>query len=285
MYLIDFIKSLARKSNIGLIIFLILNIGLVMSIFSAGFQNSGGIIVGALAYILSLAIALSPVGEWILRLQTGCKKIKNKNINERLNRLFAEVYYNAKKIESSLPTNIKLFISNDKNPNAFATGRKTICLTRGLLKYSDDKIKAIFAHELGHLAHKDTDLILIVVIGNFIVSAMFIIYRIFINVIVICLALINRSFGTLLASIFIDFILVGIMNLWTKLGVFLVMHSSRANEFSADKFAFYCGYGQELEEFLAIFEGEGKQGLWASLASTHPDAEDRADRLQELWVV
>lgn len=282
MYFIDFTKNITNKSNIGILIYLILNMLMVAGMFSGGFSDIAGIFIGLIAYVISLIIALSPIGEWILRLQTGCKKIKRKEFINRLEPLFNEVYTKAKKLNSSIPDGVQLFISNDEEANAFATGRKTICLTKGFLNYSDEQIKATFAHELGHLAHKDTDLILMVTIGNFIVTAMFIIYRILVNIVGIIVGAVSEGIGTIFYNIFIDFILVAMMWIWTKIGTILVMHSSRQNEYLADEFAFNCGYGDSLAAVLDTFSGSSQKGLWANLASSHPDSDDRIAKLQEL---
>lgn len=281
-YFVDFVKNITKKSNIGVFIYLILNTLIVVALFSGGFSSVSGVFVGIIAYAISLVIALSPVGEGILRIQTGCKKIKRKEFVNRLEPLFNEVYAKAKKINPSIPDDVQLFMSNDEEPNAFATGRKTICLTKGFLGCSDEQIKAIFAHELGHLAHKDTDLILIITIGNFIVTAFFILYRIIFSFIGIFMSIASKDFGTLFVHCLIDLILVAMMWVWTKIGTVLVMHSSRQNEYLADEFAFNCGYGDNLALVLDTFSGSGTKGLWATLASTHPESDDRIARLQEL---
>lgn len=87
-----------------------------------------------------MVIALSPIGEWILRVQNGCKSISDPADKERFEPLFQEVYSKAKQMNPGLPDNIRLFISNNEEPNAFATGRKTVCVTRGLSIYSDEQI-------------------------------------------------------------------------------------------------------------------------------------------------
>lgn len=50
-----------------------------------------------LLYIASISIAVSPIGEYILRRQNGCRKIQETGVIERLEPLFREVYYKAKK--------------------------------------------------------------------------------------------------------------------------------------------------------------------------------------------
>lgn len=278
MYLVDFFQRLIKKKNIGIIIYLILNTILVIGLF----QDP---LVGIILYALSLVLALSPFGEWILRVQQGCKPLARKEHIERLQPLFQEVYSKAKVLDPSIPDDIKLFISNDSAPNAFATGRKTICLTKGLLEYRDEEIKATLAHEFGHLSNKDTDLILIVSVGNMIVTVMFIIYRVIFNVIGFMTSIVSRSFSGLIITFFINVILVGMMWLWTKLGTLLVMNSSRKNEFEADAFAHKCGYGapliQVLDHFSEMELGAAK-GLWANLASSHPDPDQRIGSLQLL---
>ena len=55
----------------------------------------------------------------------------------------------------------RVFVSPEEQPNAFATGRSpshsAICVTQGLLKLLDrNQIRAVLAHELGHIKNRDT---------------------------------------------------------------------------------------------------------------------------------
>lgn len=267
---------------------------MIVAIFSSGFTSVEGIVLGLVIYIVSLTIALSPIGEWVLRLQNGCRKITIPEYIERLEPIFREVYSKAKELNPELPSDIRMFISDSNDPNAFATGRKTVCVTRGLLNYSDEQIKGVLAHEFGHLAHKDTDSILVVAVGNFIVSAIFVIIRVFANIFMgigqFMTALMSRSIGGIIASFFIgigrvvaDFMLVLIMRAWTQLGVWLCMYSSRKNEYEADEYAFNCGYGEDLCQVLESFGTvKGATGLFAALVSSHPQNYDRINRLRNL---
>ena len=294
MYILDFFKNLFRKRNIGLIIWLVLNTALIVFLFSGGFSSVGGAFLGLGIYLVSLVIALSPIGEWILRLQTGCKKMKNEADIARMQPLFDEVYSRAKARNPELPNNVKLFISESEDPNAFATGRKTICVTRGLFRYSDEHIKGVLAHEFGHLAHKDTDAILVVSVGNMIVTAIFVVIRVLANLIMgfaeIMTAILSDNIGGVIASIFMglgrviaDFMLSILMWLWTQLGVWLCMSSSRGNEYEADEYAHNCGYGEELCEVLESFGSSGgSKGLFAALSSSHPANEKRIARIRSL---
>jgi len=55
----------------------------------------------------------------------------------------------------------KLYVIPDESPNAFATGRNpskgAVAVTEGLLRaLNRDEIAGVIAHELGHIAHRDT---------------------------------------------------------------------------------------------------------------------------------
>ena len=297
MYLVDFFKRMARKSNIPVIIYLVLNIFVIAGIV---YLMCSGIpmpfweafLIGLGLYIVSLVIALSPIGEWILRLQTGCKKIKRAEQLNFIMPIFNEVYQKAKALDPSISDNVQLYISDDEEPNAFATGRKTVCVTEGMMHMPPEQIKATLGHEFGHLAHKDTDLILVVSVGNLIVTTFIILVRLAIDICHILFGIVTIFIGGsegFLAAIFntmyhamITAIVSGLTWIWTKIGVLLVMKSSRANEFEADEFSFRLGYGPELCALLDTICGSNPKGLFANLASSHPDKDDRIAKLQAL---
>ena len=295
-YLFDFLTRMFRKSNISVIIYLILNVALVCG-FTVLFVPDNiplGIVIGIVLYLVSVTIALSPIGEWYLRFQTRCKKLKRTEDINRLEPIFREVYAKAKQKDPSLNSSIQLYITDDDSPNAFATGRKTVCVTRGLLNMPDEQIRATLGHEFGHLAHKDTDLILLISVGNMFVNMLVTFFNIglwFFDIIttIMCLFMGGEDgFITHLFMIFSRFLAVITVNLllriWTGLGTLLVMKSSRGNEFEADEFAFQLGYGDQLCALLDYFSTHEQKasGLFAALASSHPDSHDRIARLQQL---
>ena len=297
MYLVDFFKRTMRKSNIPVFIYLVLNIFVIALILSLVIDNGNipfwkALLIGIVLYFVSLLIALSPVGEWILRLQTGCKKIKNDEQRNFIEPIFREVYDKARAQDPSISDSVKLYMNHDEAPNAFATGRKTICVTEGMLSMPVEQIKATLGHEFGHLAHKDTDLILVVAVGNLIVSAFILLFRLAIDLVhlvfVFSSVFVGGSegvFGALISTVYhlaMTAVVVGLTWIWTRIGVLLVMKSSRANEYEADEFSFRLGYGNELCALLNSFSGTNANGLFANLVSSHPDKDDRIARLQEL---
>lgn len=294
VYLIDFFKRISRKSNIPVLIYLVINVFVIAGIIQLLFKNPfwQAFLFGIGLYLISISIALSPIGEWILRLQTGCKKIKRPDQINRIEPLFREVYSKAMQLDASIPNNVQLYINTDLAPNAFATGRKTICMTEGLLNMPDDQIKATLGHEFGHLAHKDTDLILVVSVGNLIITTIVTGIRIVINIVqfflgILCIFL-GGSEGALasitnsLCNMLINIFVMALMWVWTKIGILLVMKSSRDTEYEADQFSFNLGYGNELCILLDSICGDGAKGLFANLASSHPDKNDRIAKLQQM---
>lgn len=294
MYLVDFFKKLTRKSNIPIVIYLVMNLILITFVVFVVFNlpDLRCLLLACLLYCISLAIALSPVGEWILRLQMGCKKIKRKDYLMIIEPLFKEVYEKAKKLDPTLPDDISIYMNSDTVPNAFATGRKTICVTEGLLHTSAEEIKAILGHEFGHLSHKDTDVILLVCVGNLIFNIIVLGIRlvlIAVNFILSFIAGIFKGFDFGVSSLMnnlyqlaITILVEGLIWIWTKIGLLLVMKSRRSLEYEADQFSFELGYGNELCAALDT-DIEGKSsGLFANLVSTHPDSNDRIAKLQEL---
>lgn len=294
MYIVDFFKRMGRKSNIPVLIYLILNIlfiSLITISMVASLGMSGavtimlGLALGIGIYVVSLAIAISPIGEGILRLQTGCKKVKNKRYQEFIYPIFYEVYQRARELDPSVPEDVQLFMTSDKSVNAFATGRKTVCVTKGMMEKPADQIKAALAHEFGHLAHKDTDLILLITIGNLFVTIIVTMVKLMLLMIHVMLYIFSRSEEGLIALFFTFLSMISVdlmMWIWTKIGTLLVMKSSRNNEYEADEFAFRLGYGIALLDLFDTFGHSGAKGLFATLESSHPDTEDRIARIEDL---
>ena len=90
----------------------------------------------------------------------GAKQIEKKD-NPRLYRMVENLA-----ITTGLPTP-KVYIMDDKAPNAFATGRDprhaSVAATTGLLELMDDKeLEGVLAHEMGHIQNYDIRVMMIV---------------------------------------------------------------------------------------------------------------------------
>lgn len=294
-------RNIFRTSNIGLFIYLALNILLIWTILSGFLFSWQALLVSIAVYAFSLLVALSPVGEWCLRMQTGCSSISKKKWakeRELLMPLFEEVYAKAKQKVPSLQDGIRLYVNKDSAPNAFATGRKTICVTRGLVTLPPEQITAVLAHEFGHIAHRDTYLILGITVGNFIVTMLVMFIKTvvwFVTAFAEADALSSRGdlgvgsgVQRMLAVFAWVLSMIGInvfMWIWGKLGVLLVMRTSRGNEYEADRFSANCGYKDGLLAFFDVLqrhEGGKPHGIFATLSSSHPDTADRISHIENL---
>ena len=275
-----------RKGNISTLVYLALNIiiltGVVYMIDSKA-PIWLDFSLGVLLYLISITIALSPIGETILRFQTGCKKIKRSDVKDFIEPIFQEVYAKAKQQDMSIPDDVRLFIQYDSSANAFATGRKTVCVTEGLLTCTIEEIKATLGHEFGHLAHKDTDIILVISVGNLLISSVIICISVLLDIFVGIGRIVNRNLANLFQWIY-TLVIGGLMWLWTWIGTLLVMKSSRTNEFEADAFSCSLGYGDALCSLLDSFGDDKPTGLFAALSSSHPPKDERIGRLKSLGV-
>jgi len=275
-----------RISNLGTLIFFLLNIGLILALFcpdGVTVESATPLIV---CYIVTVLISLSPVGEWTLAALSGAKEIKRKDIKIRLIPLLEIVFEQAKEKTPSMISSIRLKIIHDQSANAFAIGRRTICVTDGLLNLSDDEIMAVFAHEVGHLAYQHSAIQLLIGGGNLFISGFLLIIKVVCWIITGIFALIGistRSFwGGLLLTLFGSISTVLIW-LWTKFCMLFLMWSMRQNEFVADEYAYKLGYGAMLASVLDRHMCSAPaNGLLKALYATHPHSDDRVARLQEL---
>ena len=98
--------------------------------------------------LIVIIVAISPIGEAILRIIYGAIKVKTKDDKEYLLPLFEEVYDSIRKQENYNNTKIKLYIDRSMTINAYAMGTRTIAITRGAIEtLSEEQIKGMFAHE------------------------------------------------------------------------------------------------------------------------------------------
>ena len=104
----------------------------------------------------------------------------------------------------------------------------------------DEVIKATLGHEFGHLAHKDTDRCLLVVLGNTAIAGICTLIELgalFFNIVASVMAAFTRnenSFIVAMFGVFSSVVMLGIVRcftkLWTWIGILLVMKTSRNNE-------------------------------------------------------
>jgi len=285
----DIAKNILKKSSIGTIIFFALNAALIVGLFAAaGFESLLVIIV---LYITSVLISFSRFGEWVLCVMAGAKKMTRIDMKIRMIPLLELVYNKAKKKTPRLTNKIVLKVIYTPEPNAYAIGRRTICVTEGIFKLPDDVIQGILAHEIAHLACRHTHIQLLIGGGNFIMTILILIMKLIYSIFAIMT----------LGSFFSEFrrngcmqgclsalpglFIAGIVWLWTKFCMLFLMWSLREHEYDADKYVFELGYGFELAKGLDVIgTSEPQESFFRALYSTHPNTHDRIGRLQQMGV-
>lgn len=153
-------ESNIRKTWILVSVFLIIIIGLGW-VFSQYFQNPA-ILVYAVIFSLLMNVGSFWYSDKIILSLTKAKPIEKKD-NPELYRLVENLC-----ITAGLPCP-KIYILEEAQPNAFATGRDknhaVIAITRGLLEKLDKaELEGVIAHELSHIGNKDMLLMTTVVV-------------------------------------------------------------------------------------------------------------------------
>lgn len=235
-----------------------------------------------------LAISLSPIGEICLAAFAGAKDIKRTDIKLRVIPLVQYVLDKAKENTYYCPQKVKVMIIHDPAPNAFALGKRTLCLTDGLLSLPDNLILGILAHEIGHLSYGHTVIQLLIGGGNIFISGCLLIVKIscWIFTAIMGLFAIGSRSGIMgiLTALFAG-ISTGLSWLWVKFCMLFLMWSMRQNEYLADEFAYKIGFGLELATVLDQHISDvPHDGFLSALYATHPCNDDRVAALQNLGV-
>lgn len=148
----------ANKRN-SIILMTVMAVVLLALGFAIGAGFGGGIDAGwfglmiATAIWLILTIVSFSGGDQILLLSSRAKPVTHE-VHPQLFNVVEEM-----SISAGLPMP-KVYIINDRAPNAFATGRKpetaSIAVTAGLLaRLNRDELQGVVAHEMSHILHRD----------------------------------------------------------------------------------------------------------------------------------
>ncbi len=164
-------KSIVLIACMGL---LLLALGGAIGGFWFGTQDPrpavfGALVAGAIWFIMTL-IALSQ-GRNILLAVSGAREVSKKDAPQ-LHNIVEEM-----RIAASLPATPRVFIMEEKAPNAFAVGspdNAAVAVTTGLLSIlSRDELQGVVAHEIGHIKNQDSQFMTIagVMVGTIVIIA------------------------------------------------------------------------------------------------------------------
>lgn len=286
MGFVDTLSKIFKPSNIGTFIFFVLNFGLIAAVcYPYSFTLSGAMVL-LVIYLVTITISLSPVGEWVLSVFAGAKEIKRRDVQIKLIPLLETVFDRAKTESPNMVDSIHLKIIPDNEANAYAIGRRTIIVTEGLLNTPDDYIMGVFAHEIGHLANRHSEIQLLIGGANIIISSFLLILKLLALMITGVFGLVaigsRRTATGCLIGLIGSFSTIAIF-LWTKFCMLFLMWSARRNEFVADEFAYKIGFGNQLAYVLDnLYSNAQSNSFLRALYSSHPSNDERIGRLQEL---
>jgi len=241
-------------------------------------------------YAVSITIALSPVGELILILVENCRLPATDQERAYLTPIFEEVYEQAKNAIPSLNRKINLYIMDAMYVNAFAIGRKTVAVTRGAIEaFTEEELKGVLAHELGHMTYGHTKALLLSVIGNFFFTIIVWILRLLLSIAdAVSTALANVNVvGIVFWLIALVIKIIGEISIFifVNLGEVILALNSRSNEIQADGFSFSIGYGQEQISALYLLQKitmNTKLTLSEKMKASHPHLAYRIEYLEKL---
>lgn len=248
------------------------------------------LLITTLVYGSCVGLALSPLGEIIVRFAEGAKPIQTQEDKDYLIPIFGEVYEEAKDFSPKINKDINLYVTDSMAVNAFAVGRKTVAVTRGAIyTFSPDELKGVLAHELGHMVNGDTKALLIKLIGNGFFSIIIFVLRFIVSILEnisliigsknIVLAVI--SFITVISRIAMDLYIIA----FVFVGDLIIALNSRYSEYLADEYAYLIGYGEDLKNSLYILNKISMPRnipLLERLKASHPHTTARIERLEQL---
>jgi len=247
-------------------------------------------------------------GIW-LSLRGKCRKPILEE-EEKLQRCLCDVLAKA-----SCGKSFRLMIRDGMEPRATAAGRRTIIVTRGMLeRTTDDELKGVLAHELGHLMDKDTIVTLVfsmarllplimIRIGNntcwILRRGFFISGRVQTSIGLLKIGRFSLLNGILLLFItgyllyrihllqvvipFIGFVLL--LSIFNAVFEFLFLLAARLIEYKQDAYAYRLGFGPGLRQALqklAADDPEQPDISYIILKSRHPVIYNRIRRLEKL---
>jgi len=232
-------------------------------------------------YLILIPLAFTPLAEMLWRLVNGVRPLRLNSEKERLLPLFKEVYEGAIKIDPKISSDIRLYIKEDMSINAFAFGKHTLILTRGsIMLLSDDCLKGLMAHELGHFSYKHTNAVLLMMVAHlpmtFFLKKFTDLKNYYDN------SEKRMSIFTFIIRLIIDYIYY-MLRAISFIGELILMKTSRANEYVADNFAHECGFGADLTNVLIeIYEVSVSkpQSVREQFRSSHPHITLRIERLE-----
>ena len=244
----------------------------------------------ACGFVTTLACAglgFTRRAQWVMRVWLNIRRA-TKSERDQIEPLLSSVLAMVNKTHNTQykVEQIKLMIADSKDANAQAMGYSTLIVTRGLLKdATKEELQAVLAHEVAHMYHKDSLMLMVLVFSSLATRIFMWLYWVY-SIIAGFIAktwgkqnnLIN-FIGLFPLLVFLPIVVFNWLGGWL-LKICLLLHSRRC-EYRADRFAADLGYTEGLVSFLERIDQlqESKNSLLGMIFASHPAAMKRIDRL------
>lgn len=271
-------------------------------VFLLFFDYPNGLIYSFILIAAAGIFAVSPLNESIGRTCLGCRPATTEEREKILGAWQAVINSIGNSLDDKTKErfeNVKLFVSDEKLPNAFALGRNTVCVTKGLLYLSSpSEITGVLAHEAGHLHFGDSQRLAMALTANRLGVASYWVLDLFTRIfagfskgVSNAGMVFSRESGVFISLmgllLWISAVIINacmrIICFLFKMAVDIGIHAvGRKEEFRADLFAKNIGYGQPLAKFLRQIEAldTAPKNIWQVIYRTHPPTAERIDRLE-----
>jgi len=175
----ELIRANKRNSIVLMVIMAVVLLLLGFIIGLAFFGSEGGffgLIIATSIWLILTLVSFSS-GDQILLAASKAKPIAH-DVHPQLFNVVEEM-----KIAAGLPAMPKVYIINDRAPNAFATGRSpksaSVAVTAGLLgRLNRDELQGVIAHEISHILHRD---ILFVTLAGIMLGSIVLLSQVFLR--------------------------------------------------------------------------------------------------------
>ncbi len=176
----ELIRANKRNSVVLMAIMaaVLLLLGVVIGWAFAGTPEGGliGLMIATAIWVILSLVSLSS-GDQILLAASHATPVTH-DVHPQLFNVVEEM-----KIAAGLPAMPKIYIINDRAPNAFATGRNpqnaSVAVTAGLLaRLNRDELQGVIAHEISHILHRD---ILFVTLAGIMLGSIVLLSQVFLR--------------------------------------------------------------------------------------------------------
>ena len=201
---------------------------------------------------------------------------------------FSQAYAAAKEVDSRISDNVRLYVYNSVNVEAYALGRRVICLSSTAIGLPEGDLTALLLLKFAQFAHYDSEMLTFMTAGNLWYMILSVIFKGYIYLVGIVFWAVMKSLKYEFEDSVI-FNLLKVLAWYTEKGLHLLMRvflrlglsSYGDNIFENDKFVCDCGYRNDLVHFLRNYESErpGQETLLDLVNSMKPNKQTRLAKL------